>query len=64
MKPSGPALVAASAVLLAAGVLLVATGAALRPGYILICLGLVSSSVVPVALLLRAARNADGLPRD
>ena len=59
MRPSGPALVAASAVLLAAGVLLVATGAALRPGYVLICLGLVSSSVVPVALLLQAARKRE-----
>ena len=59
MKPSGPALVAASAVLLAAGVLLVATGAALRPGYILICLGLVSSTVVPLGLLLQAARKRE-----
>ena len=59
MKPSGPALVAASAVLLAAGVLLVATGAALRPGYILIFLGLVSSSVMPLGLLLQAARKRE-----
>lgn len=59
MRPSGPALVAASAVLLAAGVLLVATGAALRPGYVLICLGLVSSSVIPVELLLQAARKRE-----
>ena len=59
MRPSGPALVAASAVLLAAGVLLVATGAALRPGYVLICLGLVSSSVMPLGLLLQAARKRE-----
>ena len=59
MKPSGPVLIAASAVLMTAGVLLVATGAALRPGYILICLGLVSSTVVPLGLLLQAARKRE-----
>lgn len=59
MRPSGPALVAASAVLMTAGVMLVATGAALRPGYVLICLGLVSSSVVPLGLLLQAARKRE-----
>ena len=59
MKAPGLTIVAASAVLLAAGVLLVATRAASRPGYVLICLGLVSSTVMPLGLLLQAARKRE-----
>ena len=61
MKAPGAVVMGVSTVLMLAGVLLVVTGVALPLGYVLMAAGLVGSAVVPVVLLLRAARG-DGRP--
>jgi len=59
VKALDAALITVSAVLMAGGVMLLETGAAVRLGYVLVILGLASSATLPVRLLLQTARRCE-----